>query len=54
MVYVVGVFCEGEIGFVGYLGGEQFNGIDLVEVQVFVCDIKVDVMVILVGNVYFQ
>lgn len=29
MVYVVGIFCEGEIGFVGYFGGENLVGMDL-------------------------
>ena len=54
MAHAAGVSCEGEIGFVGYSGGEQSNGTDPTEAQVFARDTKVDAMAISVGNVHLQ
>ena len=49
-----GVSCEGEIGFVGYSGGENSAGTDPDEAAVFARDSGVDAMAISVGNVHLQ
>ena len=54
MAHAAGVSCEGEIGFVGYTGGEQSNGTDPEEAAVFARDTGVDGMAISVGNVHLQ
>ena len=54
MAHAAGVSCEGEIGFVGYSGGENSNGTDPVEAQVFAQQSGVDAMAISVGNVHLQ
>ena len=49
-----GVSCEGEIGFVGYSGGEESAGTDPEEASLFAKDTKIDAMAISVGNVHLQ
>ncbi|MEL6700391.1 MAG: class II fructose-bisphosphate aldolase [Pseudomonadota bacterium] len=49
-----GVSCEGEIGFVGYDGGEASDGTDPGEAAQFARDTGVDAMAISVGNVHLQ
>ncbi|MEL6609764.1 MAG: class II fructose-bisphosphate aldolase [Pseudomonadota bacterium] len=48
------VSCEGEIGFVGYDGGEASDGTDPEEAAQFARDTGVDAMAISVGNVHLQ
>jgi fructose-bisphosphate aldolase class II len=54
MAHRAGVSCEGEIGFVGYDGGENSAGTDPAEAQKFAKDTGVDAMAISVGNVHLQ
>lgn len=54
MAHKAGISCEGEIGFVGYSGGEGSNGTDPDEAAKFARDTKVDAMAISVGNVHLQ
>ena len=54
MAHSAGVSCEGEIGFVGYSGGDSSSGTDPEEASVFAEDTKVDAMAISVGNVHLQ
>ena len=54
LAHSAGISCEGEIGFVGYSGGEQSNGTDPDEASTFVKDSGVDAMAISVGNVHLQ
>jgi len=54
MAHSAGVSCEGEIGFVGYSGGDSSSGTDPEEASVFAKDTKVDAMAISVGNVHLQ
>jgi fructose-bisphosphate aldolase class II len=54
MAHSAGVSCEGEIGFVGYSGGDSSSGTDPEEASVFAKDTKVDAMSISVGNVHLQ
>lgn len=49
-----GISCEGEIGFVGYDGGEQSLGTDPEEATIFAKQTGVDAMAISVGNVHLQ
>ncbi|KQB98068.1 fructose-bisphosphate aldolase [Loktanella sp. 1ANDIMAR09] len=49
-----GISCEGEIGFVGYAGGERSAGTDPAEAAVFATESGVDAMAISVGNVHLQ
>lgn len=49
-----GVSCEGEIGFVGYDGGEESAGTDPEEAARFARETGVDAMAISVGNVHLQ
>ncbi|MFK7878745.1 class II fructose-bisphosphate aldolase [Roseobacter sp.] len=49
-----GISCEGEIGFVGYDGGEQSLGTDPEEAAIFAKETGVDAMAISVGNVHLQ
>ncbi|UWQ15148.1 class II fructose-bisphosphate aldolase [Aliiroseovarius sp. M344] len=49
-----GVSCEGEIGFVGYSGGENSAGTDPEEAAQFARETGVDAMAISVGNVHLQ
>jgi fructose-bisphosphate aldolase class II len=54
MAHAAGVSCEGEIGFVGYSGGEGSAGTDPDEAAQFARDTGVDAMAISVGNVHLQ
>jgi fructose-bisphosphate aldolase class II len=54
MAHAMGVSCEGEIGFVGYAGGENSAGTDPEEAARFATETGVDAMAISVGNVHLQ
>jgi len=54
MAHAGGVSCEGEIGFVGYSGGESSAGTDPWEAALFAQETGVDAMAISVGNVHLQ
>ena len=54
MAHAAGISCEGEIGFVGYAGGEDSSGTDPVEAAQFARDTGVDAMAISVGNLHLQ
>lgn len=49
-----GISCEGEIGFVGYAGGERSAGTDPSEAAIFAAETGIDAMAISVGNVHLQ
>jgi len=54
MAHAAGVSCEGEIGFVGYSGGEGSSGTDPNDAARFARETCVDAMAISVGNVHLQ
>lgn len=54
MAHAAGVSCEGEIGFVGYSGGEASAGTEPQEAAEFARATGVDAMAISVGNVHLQ
>jgi fructose-bisphosphate aldolase class II len=54
MAHRSGISCEGEIGFVGYSGGENSAGTDPAEAAQFAAETGVDAMAISVGNVHLQ
>ena len=54
MAHAAGISCEGEIGFVGYSGGEDSAGTDPEEAAKFAAETSVDAMAISVGNVHLQ
>ncbi|WP_226783141.1 class II fructose-bisphosphate aldolase [Oceaniglobus trochenteri] len=54
MAHGAGISCEGEIGFVGYSGGEGSAGTDPDEAARFARETGVDAMAISVGNVHLQ
>ncbi|WP_417410312.1 class II fructose-bisphosphate aldolase [Hoeflea sp.] len=54
MAHKAGISCEGEIGFVGYSGGENSAGTDPEEAARFARETGVDAMAISVGNVHLQ
>ncbi len=54
MAHAAGASCEGEIGFVGYAGGEGSAGTDPQEAAQFAIETGVDAMAISVGNVHLQ
>ncbi|MEX0350629.1 MAG: class II fructose-bisphosphate aldolase [Paracoccaceae bacterium] len=54
MAHNAGISCEGEIGFVGYSGGESSAGTDPEEAAQFARETGVDAMAISVGNVHLQ
>ncbi len=54
MAHNSGISCEGEIGFVGYSGGEDSAGTDPAEAAQFALETGVDAMAISVGNVHLQ
>ena len=54
MAHNCGISCEGEIGFVGYSGGEDSAGTDPAEAAQFATETGVDAMAISVGNVHLQ
>ncbi|MEO0904626.1 MAG: class II fructose-bisphosphate aldolase, partial [Pseudomonadota bacterium] len=49
-----GISCEGEIGFVGYSGGEDSAGTDPDEAAEFARETGVNAMAISVGNMHLQ
>lgn len=54
MAHSAGISAEGEIGFVGYSGGENSAGTDPGEAATFARETGVDAMAISVGNVHLQ
>lgn len=54
LAHGAGISCEGEIGFVGYAGGEGSAGTDPEEAAIFARETGVDAMAISVGNVHLQ
>ncbi|WP_116597172.1 class II fructose-bisphosphate aldolase [Primorskyibacter marinus] len=54
MAHAAGMSCEGEIGFVGYAGGESSAGTDPEEAARFARETAVDAMAISVGNLHLQ
>jgi fructose-bisphosphate aldolase, class II len=54
MASAAGVSCEGEIGFVGYSGGERSAGTDPEEAAIFARETGIDAMAISVGNVHLM
>ena len=54
MAHAARISCEGEIGFVGYSGGEGSAGTDPEEAAIFARDTRIDAMAISVGNVHLQ
>ena len=54
IAHSAGVSCEGEIGFVGYSGGEGSAGTDPEEASRFAVDTNIDAMAISVGNIHLQ
>ena len=54
LAHAAGVSCEGEIGFVGYSGGETSAGTDSEEAARFAQETGVDAMAISAGNVHLQ
>ena len=54
LAHDAGVSCEGEIGFVGYQGGEASAGTDADEAARFATETGVDAMAVSVGNVHLQ
>lgn len=54
MAHAAGASCEGEIGFVGYQGGQASRGTDPDEAARFARDTGVDAMAVSVGNVHLQ
>jgi fructose-bisphosphate aldolase class II len=54
LAHAAGISCEGEIGFVGYAGGDASAGTDAEEAAIFARDTGVDAMAISIGNVHLQ
>jgi fructose-bisphosphate aldolase class II len=54
LAHSAGISAEGEIGFVGYSGGEDSAGTDPDEAAIFARETGVDAMAISVGNVHLQ
>ena len=54
LAHQAGISCEGEIGFVGYSGGENSSGTDPSEAAKFAVDSHVNAMAISVGNTHLQ
>ncbi len=54
LAHQAGISCEGEIGFVGYDGGEASAGTDPQEAAQFARETGVDATAISVGNVHLQ
>ncbi|WP_377509203.1 class II fructose-bisphosphate aldolase [Octadecabacter sp. R77987] len=54
MAHAAGISCEGEIGFVGYAGGEHSAGTNPAEAATFAAETGVDAMAVSVGNVHLQ
>jgi fructose-bisphosphate aldolase class II len=54
LAHTAGISCEGEIGFVGYAGGETSTGTDPAEAARFARDTRVDAIAVSVGNLHLQ
>lgn len=54
LAHEAGASCEGEIGFVGYAGGEASLGTDIDEAAQFARETAVDAMAVSVGNLHLQ
>lgn len=54
VAHAAGVSCEGEIGFVGYAGGEDSAGTDPGEAAEFARRTGIDAMAVSVGNVHLR
>ena len=54
LAHTAGISCEGEIGFVGYLGGEGSSGTAPEEASRFAIETNIDAMAISVGNNHLQ
>lgn len=54
LAHNAGISCEGEIGFVGYSGGEDSKGTDPDEAAKFAAQTGIDAMAISVGNTHLQ
>lgn len=54
MAHAAGISAEGEIGFVGYSGGEDSAGTNPEDAAIFARETGVDAMAISVGNVHLQ
>ena len=54
LAHAAGISCEGEIGFVGYAGGDASAGTNPEEAARFARETGVDAMAISVGNVHLQ
>lgn len=54
MARAAGISCEGELGVVGYAGGQASQGTDPQEAARFVAETGVDALAVSVGNVHLQ
>ncbi len=54
LAHAAGVGCEGEIGFVGYVGGAASAGTDPEEAARFARETGVDAMAVSIGNLHLQ
>lgn len=54
LAHAAGLSCEGEIGFVGYAGGDASAGTDPAEAALFARDTGVDAIAVSVGNLHLQ
>jgi fructose-bisphosphate aldolase, class II len=54
LAHAAGASCEGEIGYVGYAGGEASKGTDPQEAARFAVATGIDAMAISIGNVHLQ
>lgn len=54
LAHAAGASCEGEIGFVGYAGGERSAGTDPAAAARFGRETGVDAMAISIGNLHLQ
>lgn len=54
LAHAAGLSCEGEIGFVGYVGGAASAGTDPKEAARFARETGVDAMAISIGNLHLQ
>lgn len=54
MAHAAGAGCEGEIGFVGYAGGQASTGTDPAEAARLAAETGLDALAISIGNVHLQ
>ena len=54
LAHAAGIGCEGEVGFVGYDGGQQSVGTDPDQAACFARETLVDAMAVSVGNLHLQ